>query len=118
PARLAQAADTPRTTLPIEALTAPGGEEALPRVPLTRELMFRILAAEIAFQRGDWQSAYATTLDLAKQTRDPRLARRAAEFAHLSRQQPHVLAAVRLWRELAPDSEEANQYYLGFVLMG
>jgi Flp pilus assembly protein TadD len=27
------------------------------------------------------------------------------------------MAAVRLWRELAPDSEEAAQYYLGFVVL-
>jgi tetratricopeptide (TPR) repeat protein len=80
--------------------------------------MFRILGAELAFQRGDWQSAYITMLGLAQQTRDPRLARRAAEVAHLARQQPEVLNAVRLWRDLAPNSEEAHQYFLSFAVLG
>lgn len=92
-------------------------EDPLPALALSQDLMFRFLGAEIAFQRGDWQSAYVTLLALAQQTRDPRIARRAAEVAHVARQQSEVLNAVRLWRQLAPSSEEANQFYLGFVIM-
>ena len=29
-----------------------------------------------------------------------------------------ALAAVRLWRELAPESDEAAQYFLGFSVLG
>ncbi|HVL75288.1 MAG TPA: tetratricopeptide repeat protein [Noviherbaspirillum sp.] len=114
----APAGAAPASQHAADAAEVPAPQEPLPHMALTRELMFRILGAEIAFQRGEWQSAYITLLGLAQQTRDPRLARRAAEFAHLARQQAEVLTAVRLWRELAPHSDEANQYFLGFVIMG
>ncbi|AMP08401.1 tetratricopeptide repeat family protein [Collimonas arenae] len=92
-------------------------EEQLPAVPLTKELLFKVLSSEIAFQRGNWQSAYVTLLGAAQQTRDPRLARRAAEMALSAKQANEALVAIRLWRELAPESEEATQYYLGFIML-
>ncbi|MDO9191506.1 MAG: tetratricopeptide repeat protein, partial [Undibacterium sp.] len=58
-----------------------------------------------------------TILGVAQQTRDPRLARRAAEMALSAKQPAESLSAIRLWRELAPESNEANQYYLGFMIM-
>ena len=93
-------------------------EDVLPAAELTDELLYRLLLAEISLQRGEWQSAYLSELAAAQQTRDPRLARRAAEIALGAKQAGEALAAVRLWRELAPRSEEAAQYYLGFILLG
>jgi Flp pilus assembly protein TadD len=95
----------------------PGGEDTLPSVALTEDILFKFLAAEIAEQRGLWQSAYINMLAVAQQTRDPRVARRAAEIALNAKQATEALAAVRLWRELAPHSEEATQYYLGLVVL-
>jgi len=92
-------------------------DEQLPAAVLTDELLFQLLSAEIASQRGDWQSAYAAQLRAARQTRDPRLARRAAEIALSAKQAGEALNAVRLWRELAPASAEASQYYVGFMLL-
>lgn len=91
--------------------------DSLPAGILTDELLFKLLAAEIAFQRGDWQNAYAAQMRAAQQTRDPRLARRAAEIALSAKQASEALNAVRLWRELAPGSAEASQYYVGFMLL-
>ena len=92
-------------------------EDPLPAAELTDELLYRLLLAEISLQRGEWQSAYLSELAAAQQTRDPRLARRAAEIALSAKQAGEALSAVRLWRELAPRSEEAAQYYLGFILL-
>lgn len=92
-------------------------EAALPSVALTAEIMFKLLSAETAYQRGQWQAAYITMLGVAQQTRDPRIARRAAEMAMNVKQAGEALAAIRLWRELAPDSEEASQYFLGFIIV-
>lgn len=89
----------------------------LPKLALTDEILYKIVTAEIAFQRGSWQAAYVTLYSLAQQTRDPRLARRSAEIALAVRQSNEALAAIRLWRELAPASHEATQYYLGFMVM-
>jgi predicted Zn-dependent protease len=93
-------------------------EDTLPAMELTDELLYKLLAAEIAQQRGDWQSAYITTLTLAQQTRDPRLARRATEIALGAKRSDEALNAVRLWRSLSPNSDEAAQYYLSFVILG
>lgn len=92
-------------------------EGNLPAVVLTEEILYKLLTSEIAYQRGNWQAAYVTVLSVAQQTRDPRLAKRAAEMAMAAKQPGESLAAIRLWRELAPDSNEATQYYLGFMLV-
>jgi tetratricopeptide (TPR) repeat protein len=92
-------------------------EDILPSVDLTEELIYKLLSSEIAFQRGDWQTAYVTLLSLAQQTRDPRIARRAAEVALSAKQADEALAAVRMWRMLAPSSDEATQYYLSFIIL-
>jgi len=103
--------------VPAGVATPPGATDPLPDVDLSAELMFKLLGAEIAFQRGQWQTAYITTLASARQTRDPRLARRAAEIAIAAKQNDEALAATRLWRELAPRSEEASQYLLGLIVL-
>ena len=89
----------------------------LPKVELTSTLLNQLLRAEFMFRGGDWQGPYLTMMSLAQQTRDPRLARRAAEMALAARQPDDTLAAVRQWRQLDPQSDEATQYYLGMVIM-
>jgi tetratricopeptide (TPR) repeat protein len=90
-------------------------EANVPNVKLTSDLLYQLMKAELDFRNGDWQGPYLTMLSLAQQTRDPRLARRAAEMALSARQADDALAAVRVWRQLDPGSEEASQYYLGLV---
>ena len=99
------------------ATSEPRVEDPLPSAELTEEVMYKVLSAEIAYQRGDWQTSYVTMLGLAQQTRDPRLARRAAEIALSAKEADEALAAVRLWRTLAPHSDEATQYYLSFIIL-
>ncbi len=89
----------------------------LPAVPLTGRTMYLYLASEIAFQRGDWESAFRTMEALARQTHDPRLAQRSFEFAWSARQPEAALDAAKLWRALAPNSEEAMQNYLNSVVL-
>jgi Flp pilus assembly protein TadD len=99
------------------ALAAPAIPDPLPDGDLSAELLFKLLGAEIAFQRGQWQTAYVTTLSAARQTRDPRLARRAAEIAITAKQNNEALSAIRLWRELAPQSVEAAEFMLGLIIL-
>jgi tetratricopeptide (TPR) repeat protein len=103
-----------------DAKKAPAAKKidpSLPDVALNEELLFKILSSEIAFQRGQWQAAYVTLISAAQDTRDPRLAKRAAEFAITARSPIDALKAVRLWVELAPQSDEALQNYLGLVVV-
>ncbi|MGZ9029889.1 MAG: tetratricopeptide repeat protein [Burkholderiaceae bacterium] len=83
--------------------------DAAPDVNLSGALLYQLMAAEVAAQRGDVGAAYATYLKLARDTRDPRLARRATELALQGRALPESLEAARLWHELAPRSSEASQ---------
>ncbi|HEX8788538.1 MAG TPA: tetratricopeptide repeat protein [Telluria sp.] len=94
-----------------------GTDENVPNVKMTPKMMTQLMEAELAFKKGDWQGPYLTMMSLAEQTRDPRLAKRAAEMALSAKQADDALAAVKLWREYAPNSDEANQYYLGLVIL-
>lgn len=88
---------------------APAPPGTIPDVELTRELLFQILASEIAAQRGEYGRATATYLNIARETRDPRVARRATELALAGRSLEAALPAAELWHELEPDSEMATQ---------
>src|SRR5438034_10903426 len=56
---------------------------ALPNQELTENLLYEFLLAEIAVQRGNAALSAQAYVDLAKRTRDPRIARRATEVAAL-----------------------------------
>ncbi|MCK6430276.1 MAG: hypothetical protein L6Q72_14480, partial [Burkholderiaceae bacterium] len=62
-----------------------------PDVNLSGPLLFQIMAAEVALQRGDTGAAFATYLSVARATRDARLARRATEIAVGGRAAPQAL---------------------------
>lgn len=89
----------------IELIRLRAGE--LPDVKLTADIMYRILAAEIAATRGDYDMAGQTFLDLARETSDPRLAKRAFQFSMASRDLGRALTAARMWAALAPKDPEA-----------
>lgn len=92
------------------AAAVPVADDArYPKVALTPELLFGILASEIAAQRGVVGSAAVTELTLAKQTRDPRLAERAAQFALISGNLSVADEALHLWLSTEPDSVPAHE---------
>lgn len=95
--------------------TAPGRAEPLPSIALTPQILYQLLMAEIAGQRGNAAMAAGSYLDLARKTRDPRIARRAAELAHFSRQNDAALEAVRLWLEFDPESPQARYMLVGLL---
>ena len=75
----------------------------------TPEFVYKYLLGEVAGQRGDVVLASQLFLDLAKQTRDARLAERAARSAAFAQQPGIALQAATLWAELDPSSIEARQ---------
>ena len=83
--------------------------ETIPNVDMSSALMYQLMAAEVAVQRGEIGSAFAVYMKLARETRDPRLARRAAELALQGRATPQAVEAAQLWFELAPNSSDASQ---------
>ena len=102
---------------PAAELPAPGKEpDKLPVQELTGQILYQFLLAEIAGQRGQYQLAASALLDLANSTRDPRIARRAADVAFHSRQYDVALDAVRLWLSLEPESQPARQMQSSLLL--
>ena len=89
---------------------------SLPKLDLTPQILYQFLLAEIAGHRGSLGLSVSAYLDLAKSTRDPRIARRAAEIAFFSRQIGPALEAARLWVELEPDSSQARQTLAGLLV--
>ncbi|OZI66625.1 hypothetical protein CAL28_02525 [Bordetella genomosp. 11] len=83
-------------------------EGQLPDVRLTSSILFRILASEIAAQRGMYGTAANTMLGLARDVADPRLARRALEFYLAGGNLKGALDAARVWSNLSPGDPEAG----------
>ena len=89
---------------------------ALPRQPLTPEILFKFLVAEVAGQRGAIGISQSAYLDLARQTQDPRIARRAVEVSMFARNQAGALEAARLWAAAEQDSGRAQQTLAALLL--
>ena len=106
-AQMPQHAAVPKPAAP--QAVAKKAEPTLPREKLTDDLLYQFLLGEVALQRGHNDLAAQTYLDLAQETRDPRVAQRAAQVALHARQLDTAIKAFRLWLELEPDSAVAKQ---------
>jgi len=81
----------------------------LPDVELTEDVLYRLLLAEVAVQRGQPHVAVPTYLELARDTLDPRIAQRATEVAWNARFQSAALEAATIWLQADPKSTRARQ---------
>ena len=81
----------------------------LPAVELSPELLYKIMMAEIALQRGLPQNAAQALLEVARETQDPRVAQRATEVAWNARMMKEALEAASLWLKTDPQSTQARQ---------
>lgn len=119
---LAACAQAPQRTGPV-APSEPAepraeAEPRLPNVELSDELLYEYLLTEIAAQRGYKDLAAEGGNDLARKTRDPRLARRAAQFAFESGNMGKAVEALRQWREVEPESRVAARMLASVLLRG
>jgi tetratricopeptide (TPR) repeat protein len=90
----------------------------LPKQALTGELLYEYLVSEIGNQRGYKQLAVEGSGDLARKTRDPRVAKRAAQLAFESGDMDKSIAALRLWQELEPKAEMTARLLASILLRG
>lgn len=90
----------------------------LPNVALTDRLLYEFLLGDIAAQRGRPELAAQAYLDLAKTTRDPRVARRAAQLTFEAHQYDQSVEAFKLWQQLEPSSPLAKQMLVSLLLSG
>jgi len=82
----------------------PADRTALPNQELTENLLYEFLLAEIAGQRGNAALSAQAYVDLAKRTRDPRIARRATEVALYARMNNAAIESATIWHETEPGS--------------
>ena len=82
---------------------------ALPAQELTDDMMYDILLAEIAGQRGELQASVTHYLRAAEEANDPRVAERAVQIASFAKQYDLALHAARRWVALDPDNIEAHK---------
>ncbi|HEX5092556.1 MAG TPA: tetratricopeptide repeat protein [Burkholderiales bacterium] len=101
-------ADKPGEPAAADADAEPSNE-ALPAQELTEPVLYELLLAEVALQRGNSALAAQTYAELAEQTRDPRVARRAVEVAGTARTPQYALRAAKVWYAAAPQSVQALQ---------
>jgi tetratricopeptide (TPR) repeat protein len=76
---------------------------------LNEPTLYDLLLGEIALQRGELPLAAKTYLDLAKRTRDARVARRAVEVANQAQMPQIAVDAARTWHDIEPVSAHALQ---------
>ncbi len=101
-----------------EENSSASAKPALPNVALDERVLYEFLLGDIALQRGRPELAAQAYWDLAKMTRDPRVARRAAQLAFESRQMDKSLEAFALWQELEPSAPLAKQMLVTLLLSG
>ncbi len=89
---------------------------AFPNQDLTEPVLLGLLVAEIAAQRDNTGYAAQTYVDLAKRTKDPRIARRAAEIANFAKLPNLALDAAKVWFDAEPGSMLALQTVSGLLI--
>jgi tetratricopeptide (TPR) repeat protein len=114
-----QAADTAAPSVPHPRGMAQAQEQSqvLPKLELTPQIMFKLLLAEIALQRDQQTVAVESYLELARETKDPRIAQRAAVVAWNAHDSEMALEATNIWLQADPDSTQARQV-LATLLIG
>lgn len=81
-----------------------------------QDLIYKILVAELAGRRGNLKLSLTNYLEVAQESRDPRVAERAVRIAVYARDMKRGLEAARLWAELAPESNDAGQIYATLLI--
>ena len=112
----AQAAAEAKQARPGPAEAAGPKGTDLPRQELTDELLYGLLLAEIASNSGNRIVAAQAFADLAKRTRDPRIARSATEAALKAQMPETALESARIWLETDPQSPEALRTLTSLLL--
>ena len=87
-------------SVPAPSADAPG---------IAPDLFYRMLLADVAMQRGEPAVAARSLLEVARETSDPSIARRATEVALFARQRALATEAAKLWQELEPAAERPRQ---------
>lgn len=102
-------APTVHKTIHHQNSAATALQQNLPNTELTPDIFFNVIVGEIAGQRGDLQIAVSALGQAAKNSRDPRLAARAAQAALYAKLYPQAREYAQIWVDVQPDNLEARE---------
>ena len=108
-AQVAQSGASAPAPAPAKPAAKPPERPSLPTIELTDDLMFRMMMAEVALQRGQPHVGIPAYLALARETRDPRIAQRATEVAWNARYTDAAIEAAGIWLQASPGNARARQ---------
>lgn len=83
---------------------------------ISPSMLYELMVAEVALQRGKMDVAVANYMDAAKQSRDPRVAARATQIAIYAQDMAKALTAASLWVEVDDENPDAHRTYAAILL--
>ena len=84
-------------------------KETLPPADFPPQVLYQLLVAELAGQRGQLDVAVANYLAAAKDSQEPAIAARAARISMFTQSLSEALEAAELWVKLEPENPEARR---------
>ena len=110
---------TPAATKQVaekKEVSSPPPPATVPTSSLSADVMYKILVAEVAIQRGHYDLAIKNYLELGEAKHDPRLLERAARIAVYAHDDKHALEAAKQWVALEPDNVDAREVVTAFYI--
>jgi tetratricopeptide (TPR) repeat protein len=101
---------------PVSTLKNVSVPEAQNKIALD-QVVFEVLLAEVALQRGNVELAVQAYENLSLRTRDPRIMERTIEVAGFARRFDVALETVRLWLDADPASQQAQKMLTSVLIM-
>ena len=103
---------------PFEEEAAASAALDIPDFPtdISPQMLYQLMVAEIAFQRGQMDVAVANYLDAAKETNDPKVSERATQLAIYAQDMGAALTAASLWVELDEENPDTHRTYAAILL--
>jgi tetratricopeptide (TPR) repeat protein len=92
-------------------------EEKLPSADFPPQVLYQLLVAELAGQRGQLDVAVANYMAAAKDSQEPAIAARAARISIFTQSLNEALEAAELWVKLAPENPEARRALAPLLLV-
>lgn len=89
---------------PHAPVQAPGNDKGL-----SADVFYRLLLGDVALQRGETSLAARAYYEAARDSREPRIARRATEIALAARMRGLAEQSAKLWATLDADAERPKQ---------
>ena len=95
----------PEGTPPATPVPAPRDSSS----GLSADVFYRVLLGDVALQRGETSLAARAFYEAARESGDPRIAKRAAEVALAARMRGLAQESAKLWAALDPSAERPKQ---------